>query len=49
MRALLYGIKPEPIDDPRLAEDPDNHLLRSLAQTPMRLVDLPDPGFLLPD
>jgi threonine dehydrogenase-like Zn-dependent dehydrogenase len=47
MRALLYGVKPEPWDPPG---DVDEHpLLRGLAHTPMRLEDLPDPGFLLPD
>src|SRR3954467_8304184 len=45
MQGLLYGVAPEPQPEP--AED--NHLLRGLAQTPMRLVDLPKPGFLLPD
>jgi len=47
MRALLYGVKPEPWDPPgELEEHP---LLRGLAHTPMRLADLDDPGFLLPD
>ncbi|MDZ4828187.1 MAG: zinc-binding dehydrogenase [Actinomycetota bacterium] len=46
MKALLYGVKPEPTS---VAPDA-NHLLRGLAQTPMRLVDdMADPGFLLPD
>ena len=45
MRALLYGVRPEPQPDP----DDDNHLLRGLARTPMRLEDMPDPGFLRPD
>src|SRR5262245_36553983 len=45
MQGLLYGVAPEPQPEP----DEDNHLLRGLAQTPMRLEDLPDPGFLLPD
>ncbi|HEV8208154.1 MAG TPA: alcohol dehydrogenase catalytic domain-containing protein [Acidimicrobiia bacterium] len=45
MQGLLYGVAPEPQPEP----DEDNHLLRGLAQTPMRLVDLPDPEFLLPD
>src|SRR5689334_22308153 len=49
MRALLYGVKPEEIDDPRLTAEPDNHLLRNLSHTPMRLEEMPDPGFLLPD
>jgi threonine dehydrogenase-like Zn-dependent dehydrogenase len=47
MRALLYGVRPDPPSD---APDPgDNHLLAGLAKTPMRLADLDDPGFLLPD
>jgi threonine dehydrogenase-like Zn-dependent dehydrogenase len=45
MRALLYGVRPEPHDVP----DTDNHLLRNLAHTPMKLVDMDDPGFLRPD
>jgi threonine dehydrogenase-like Zn-dependent dehydrogenase len=45
MRALLYGVRPEPQPDP----DEDNHLLRGLARTPMRLEDMADPGFLRPD
>src|SRR5919201_1147619 len=45
MQGLLYGVAPEPQPEP----EEDNHLLRGLAHTPMRLEDLPDPGFLLPD
>lgn len=46
MKALLYGVRPEPQPEP----DTDNHLLRNLARTPMRLEpDHPDPGFLRPD
>ena len=45
MRALLYGVRPEPQPDP----DEDNHLLRGLARTPMRLEEMVDPGFLRPD
>jgi threonine dehydrogenase-like Zn-dependent dehydrogenase len=45
MRALLYGVRPEPQPDP----DEDNHLLRGLARTPMRLEDMADPDFLRPD
>ena len=47
MRALLYGVKPEPWDPPGDVEE--HPLLRGLAHTPMRLTDLDDPGFLLPD
>jgi threonine dehydrogenase-like Zn-dependent dehydrogenase len=47
VRALLYGVRPEPWDPP--ADDPDHPLLTSLAHAPMRLTDLDDPGFLLPD
>lgn len=46
MRALLYGVRPEPFD---VAEDPDHPLLAGLARTPMRLTDMEDSGFLLPD
>jgi threonine dehydrogenase-like Zn-dependent dehydrogenase len=46
MKALLYGVRPEPQPVP----DTDNHLLQNLARTPMRLeADFPDPGFLLSD
>ncbi|MEY2451886.1 MAG: hypothetical protein QOD92_1460 [Acidimicrobiaceae bacterium] len=45
MRALLYGVRPEPQPDPT----EDNHLLRGLARTPMRLEDMADPVFLRPD
>lgn len=45
MQALLYGVRPEPQPEP----ETDNPLLRALAQTPMRLVDMDDPAFLLPD
>jgi threonine dehydrogenase-like Zn-dependent dehydrogenase len=45
MRALLYGIQPPERPQP----DTDNPLLAALARTPMDLVDLPDPPFLLPD
>ncbi len=45
MRALLYGVKPDPQPEP----DEDNQLLRNLAHTPMRLVDMDDPPFLRPD
>jgi len=45
MKALLYGVRPEAVPEP----DTDNHLLRNLARTPMRLVDIDEPGFLRPD
>ena len=45
MKALLYGVKPDPAPEPVT----DNFLLRNLAHTPMRLVDMDEPGFLLPD
>ena len=38
-------MKPEPVPVP----ETDNHLLRNLAHTPMQLVDMDEPGFLLPD
>ncbi len=49
MRALLYGVKPEPGPEYEPGAGEDNHLLRALAHTPMRLVDMADPGFLRPD
>jgi threonine dehydrogenase-like Zn-dependent dehydrogenase len=45
VRALLYGVAPPPAPEP----DTDNPLLAALARTPMDLVEMPDPGFLLPD
>jgi len=45
VRALLYGVQPPSVPPP----DTDNPLVAALARTPMDLVDLPDPGFLLPD
>ena len=45
MRALLYGVRPEPQPEPQ----EDNALLRGLANTPMRLTDMDDPTFLRPD
>jgi threonine dehydrogenase-like Zn-dependent dehydrogenase len=46
VRALLYGVRPDPVDAP---DDPDHPLLAGLAATPMRLTEMDDPGFLLPD
>ena len=46
VRALLYGVRPDPVDVP---DDPSHPLLAGLARTPMRLADMDDPGFLLPD
>lgn len=46
MKALVFGVDPEPGIE---ASDPDNPLLAALAVTPMRLVDVDDPGFLRPD
>ncbi|MGO9873875.1 MAG: zinc-dependent alcohol dehydrogenase [Acidimicrobiia bacterium] len=45
MKALLYGVKPDRQPEP----DTDNFLLRNLAHTPMKLVEMDEPGFLLPD
>jgi threonine dehydrogenase-like Zn-dependent dehydrogenase len=45
MKALLYGVRPETVPPP----DTDNYLLQNLAQTPMRLVDMDEPAFPLPD
>ncbi|MGH9090055.1 MAG: zinc-dependent alcohol dehydrogenase [Acidimicrobiales bacterium] len=45
MRALMYGVKPEVQPVP----ETDNRLLRMLARTPTRLVDVDEPGFLRPD
>ena len=45
VRALLFGVAPRGGDP----VDTENPLLAALERTPMDLVDLPDPGFLLPD
>jgi threonine dehydrogenase-like Zn-dependent dehydrogenase len=45
VRALVYGVRPDQQPEP----DEDNHLLRGLAQTPMRLLEVDDPPFLGPD
>jgi threonine dehydrogenase-like Zn-dependent dehydrogenase len=45
VKALQYGVRPDPQPDPGA----DNPLLRGLARTPMRLVDLDEPGFPRPD
>jgi threonine dehydrogenase-like Zn-dependent dehydrogenase len=45
MRALMYGVEPEAQPIP----ETDNRLLRMLAQTPTRLVDIDEPGFLRRD
>jgi threonine dehydrogenase-like Zn-dependent dehydrogenase len=45
VKALLYGVAPDGAPIP----DTENILLRNLAQTPMRLVDLDDPALPLPD
>lgn len=47
MKALLWGVDAEPWTPPPGHDD--NHLVRNLAATPMRLMDVPDPGFLRPD
>jgi threonine dehydrogenase-like Zn-dependent dehydrogenase len=48
MKALLFGVAPKPSAEPTGA-DADNHLLVNLARTPMQLVDMDEPEFLLPD
>ena len=48
MKALLYGVAPEPWPEPT-GKDADNPLLKGLAHTPMQLVDRDDPEFLLSD
>jgi threonine dehydrogenase-like Zn-dependent dehydrogenase len=45
MRALIFGAQPEALPVP----ETDNRNLRMLAQTPTRLVDIDEPGFLRPD
>ncbi len=45
MKALLYGVRPESVPEPAS----ENFLLRNLAHTPMKLVDLDEPALPLPD
>ncbi len=45
MRALLFGVDPDPVAPPAT----DNPLLANLAISPMNLLEVDDPGFLLPD
>ena len=45
MKALVFGVAPEPWSPP----DDSNPLLRNLAVSPMRLVDMPDAHPLRPD
>jgi threonine dehydrogenase-like Zn-dependent dehydrogenase len=45
MKALVFGVEPEPVDRP----DTDNPLLQMLARTPVALIDVDDPPFLRPD
>jgi threonine dehydrogenase-like Zn-dependent dehydrogenase len=45
VKALLYGVRPEPVSAP----DTENHLVRNLAHAPMKLVDLDEPRLPLPD
>lgn len=46
MRALVFGVDPDPCDPPPPGADP---LLQTLAVTPMALRELPDPRPLRPD
>jgi threonine dehydrogenase-like Zn-dependent dehydrogenase len=45
VKALLYGVRPETVPEPAS----ENFLLRNLAHTPMKLVELDEPAFPLPD
>ena len=47
MKALLWGVDAEAWPAPPGYED--NALVNNLTVTPMRLMDVPDPGFLRPD
>ena len=49
VKALLYGVAPDPSAAAAAPATAENPLLENLAPTPMRLVDLDDPGFLRPD
>jgi threonine dehydrogenase-like Zn-dependent dehydrogenase len=45
VKALLYGVRPDAAPEP----PGENFLLRNLAHTPMKLVELDEPTFPLPD
>src|ERR1700733_479039 len=45
MRALMYGVEPEM----QTIGETDNRLLRMLARTPTRLINIDEPGLLRPD
>jgi hypothetical protein len=45
MKALVFGVDPEPYDVP----DASNPLLRNLAVTPVALKDIDDPRLPAPD
>ncbi len=45
MKALVFGVEPDPVAEPQS----DNPLVQMLAKTPMRLMEVDDPGFLRPD
>ncbi|HEX5097035.1 MAG TPA: zinc-binding dehydrogenase [Acidimicrobiia bacterium] len=47
MRALVFGVDPEPVDEPLPADA--NRLEQHLRATPMGLQDLPDPALIGPD
>ena len=47
MKALVWGVDGEPWSPPPGYES--NQLVANLAVTPMRLMDVPDTGFLRPD
>ncbi|MGI8491531.1 MAG: zinc-dependent alcohol dehydrogenase [Acidimicrobiales bacterium] len=47
MKALVFGVDPEPWDPPPGSDD--NPLLKSFSQTPMALMELPDARPLRPD
>ncbi len=49
VKALLFGVAPDPSAAAAAPATAENALLENLARTPMRLVDLDPPGFLLPD
>jgi threonine dehydrogenase-like Zn-dependent dehydrogenase len=46
VKALLYGVRPEPRDDPN---DPDHPLLSNLARSPSKLVETAEPELPFPD
>ncbi len=49
MRALLYGVEPDPATAAAVGDPDGNALLEGLAHSPLRLVEVAEPAILRPD